>query len=115
MTQICANIDPELYDVIMDMSDERELPKGKIAAELIEYGINRPDADYVTRLEKELEMKDELIKHLEEEIGFLRTSYSTLENQIAAPLTRLLPEVTQTRRSLLDRLLGRRKEEEVKK
>jgi len=50
---------------------------------------------YVERLQVELAAKDNDIKHLEDNLGYLRLEHSKLREEIAAPLTRLLTAATK--------------------
>jgi len=98
MTQICTNIADVEFKEIVKQADDLGISKGKRTAELITYALN---------VDKELEHKDEFITQLKEELGFLRSSYSILQQDIAQPLTKLLPEVTETKRGFWQRIRGR--------
>jgi len=50
---------------------------------------------YVERLQIELKAKDNDIKRLEDNLGYLRLEHSKLREDIAAPLTRLLTASTK--------------------
>ena len=90
--QICCNVSQEEYTEILRRAEEANTSKGKQAAELITYALAGGEAVEVARLERELEHQGEMQATLKEELGFMRMAFTTLEKEIAGPLTHMLTE-----------------------
>jgi hypothetical protein len=92
MTQICCNVTEEEYTEIVRRAEEDGSSKGRKTADLVRYALRGGEADEIALLEREIAHDQELITQLREENGFLKSSFATLEHDIATPLTRLLSE-----------------------
>ena len=90
--QICCNVSQEEYTEILRRAEEANTSKGKQAAELITYALAGGEAVEVARLERELEHQGEMQATLKEELGFMRMTFTTLQEEIARPLTHMLTE-----------------------
>jgi hypothetical protein len=86
MVQICCNISEQEYNEILKQAEELGISKGRRAADIITYALN---------VDQEIAHKDELITQLREDVGFLRSEIMTS----LQPLTKLLPETTETKKS----------------
>ena len=73
--QICAKFTDEEYAEIERLSESKDIPKSKVVSEIVTHAF----------------MLENEIKELKEHHEFLRSSYSTLVNEIANPL-KLLTE-----------------------
>jgi len=89
MPQICTAISDEQYDTITTRAETEGKPRARIAAELINYALADSESE-VSRLKREIELKDALILQLQDENGFIKSSFATLQTDIAGRLLHLL-------------------------
>ncbi len=89
MPQICTAISDEQYNVIIARATAEGKSKARIAAELINYALSDSEGE-VSRLKREIELKDTLILQLQDENSFIKSSFATLQTDIAGRLLHLL-------------------------
>jgi len=89
MPQICTAINDEQYGTIATRAETEGKPRARIAAELINYALADSESE-VSRLKREIELKDALIQQLQDENGFIKSSFATLQTDIAGRLLHLL-------------------------
>lgn len=99
MPQVCAVVSDEIYSEITRQADASRKSKGSITAGLLEYALNEAHRE-IESTKQEVAYKEKLIEQLEEELGFLRSSYATLQDNIARPLTHLLSKASEKEKSL---------------
>lgn len=89
MPQICTAISDEQYATIIARAAAEGKSRARIAAELINYALSDSEGE-VSRLKREIELKDALISQLQDENGFVKSSFETLQTDIAGRLLHLL-------------------------
>lgn len=93
MPQICTAVSDEHYNTIIARATAEGKSKARIAAELINYALSDSEGE-VSRLKREIELKDALILQLQDENGFIKSSFETLQTDIAGRLLHLLVDGT---------------------
>jgi hypothetical protein len=94
MPQICAAVSDEDFTAIITRAETEGKSKARVAAELIDYALTDNENE-VSRLKREIELKDALIEQLREENGFVKESFAS-QTDMAGRLLLLLAEDKQT-------------------
>ena len=91
--QICVTLSESAYNEVVARAEAEKKTKARVAAELVTYALRDVQLE-IGQLNAELEHRNELLKMIREELGFVRQSYSVLETSIARPLALLLNAAT---------------------
>lgn len=91
MPQVCSMLSDESYEEVQRRARIEGKSMSGMAAALIEYSLHDANEE-ISTAQQNATQKERLIQQLNEELGFLRSSYSTLLESIARPLTHLLTE-----------------------